>query len=467
MFYTRAMDRSGPTTEELKVLLLAVGGASPAADDAERIDRLRLFEELKAACEAAQAAEAVAFDRSQRAVQAVAGVPSARQGRGVASQVGLALRVSPFRAQRWLGWAKIVTSELPATYAELAAGRVSAWKTMLVARETAVLSREDRAAVDTELAPKLAGWGDRRVEGAARQTAYRLDPHAAVERARVAESERHVSIRPVPDTMVRLSAVLPVARGVACYAALAKAADTTVAAGDTRGRGQIMADTLVERVTGQASADAVPVEVELVMSDETLLGGPEPALIPGYGPVPAGVARDLALGRDGQADADNFAHANRNAGAEAAPRWLRRLFRHPATGQLAAMETPRREFTADQRRYLRLRDQTCRTPYCDAPVRHADHVIAHIDGGPTAVTNGQGNCEACNHAKQARGWTARTEPDDTVITRTPTGHQYRSELPDPPRAATPRPRSPVEQRAPARSPVEHHLRGLVDLYWAA
>ena len=180
----------------------------------ERIDRLRLFEEFKAAVEAAQAREAVAFDRSQRAAQAVAGEPSARQGRGVASQVALALRVSPWRAQRWLGWAKILTAELPATYAELSAGRVSAWKTMLVARETAVLSREDRAAVDPELAPKLAGWGDRRVEGEARKAAYRLDPHAAVERARVAESERHVSIRPVPDTMVRLSAVLPVAQGV-------------------------------------------------------------------------------------------------------------------------------------------------------------------------------------------------------------------------------------------------------------
>ena len=118
-----------------------MGGVSPARDDAERIDRVRLFEEMKAACEAAQAGEAVAFDRSRRAEQAVAGEPSARQGRGVASELGLALRVSPWRAQRWLGWAKILTSELPATYAELAAGRVSAWKTMLLARETAVLSR--------------------------------------------------------------------------------------------------------------------------------------------------------------------------------------------------------------------------------------------------------------------------------------------------------------------------------------
>ncbi len=437
------MHATAPTTEELQVLLRSLSGASPAVDDAERIDRLRLFEELKAAVEAAQAREAVAFDRSQRAAQAVAGEPAARQGRGVASQVGLALRVSPWRAQRWLGWAKILTSELPATYAELSAGRVSAWKTMLVARETAVLSREDRAAVDAELAPKLAGWGDRRVEGETRKAAYRLDPHAAVERARVAESERHVSIRPVPDTMVRLSAVLPVAQGVACYAALCHAADTTVADGDARGRGQIMADSLVERLTGQANAPDVPVEIELVMSDQTLLGGPEPALIPGYGPVPAGLARDFAL-----AAGDN----------DAAPRWLRRLFRHPETGELAAMETRRREFTVNQRRFLRLRDQSCRTPYCDAPIRHGDHIRPHAEGGPTSVHNGQGDCEHCNHAKQAPGWQATPAPDGSITTRTPTGHHYRSELPDPPRARPQRARSPVELSA---------RRLLVDLRWAA
>ena len=42
--------------------------------------------------------------------------------------------------------------------------------------------------------------------------------------------------------------------------------------GDPRGRGQIMADTLVERVTGQASADAVPLLVNLVVSDGVLFG---------------------------------------------------------------------------------------------------------------------------------------------------------------------------------------------------
>ena len=48
--------------------------------------------------------------------------------------------------------------------------------------------------------------------------------------------------------MTYVTALLPVAQGVGVYAALKRAADTTF---DDRSRGQVMADTLVERVTGR------------------------------------------------------------------------------------------------------------------------------------------------------------------------------------------------------------------------
>jgi hypothetical protein len=81
---------------------------------------------------------------------------------------------------------------------------------------------------------------------------------------------------------------------VAVYAALTSHADRLRAAGDPRRRGQIMADTLVERVTGQALACEVPVRVNLTVSDRVLFGAAdEPAQVEGYGPIPAGVARTL------------------------------------------------------------------------------------------------------------------------------------------------------------------------------
>ena len=126
-----------------------------------------------------------------------------------------------------------------------------------------------------------------------------------------------------------------------------------------------MADLLVQRVTGQTSADATPVEVQLVMTDATLLrGDDEPGQLLGGGPVPAPLAR--AMVRD-----------------PAAATWLRRLYTRPAGGALVAMESRRRCFPEGLRQVLVARDQVCRTPWCGAPVRHADHVVARsADGHP-------------------------------------------------------------------------------------
>ncbi len=112
-----------------------------------------------------------------------------------------------------------------------------------------------------------------------------------MERAAKAENDRTVTIRPAPDTMTYLTALLPVAQGVSVYAALRREADTR---GDGRPRGQVMADTLVERVTGRRATVPTPVAVNLVLSDETLLGGADaPGEISGYGPIPAAVARRM------------------------------------------------------------------------------------------------------------------------------------------------------------------------------
>lgn len=90
-----------------------------AVDDAERIDQIRILEEIKSAAAAAQARVTAAFDASQRAAQAAAGTPARRQGAGVAAQVALARRDSPARGARHLGLAKVLVAEMPHTLAAL------------------------------------------------------------------------------------------------------------------------------------------------------------------------------------------------------------------------------------------------------------------------------------------------------------------------------------------------------------
>jgi len=437
------MIREALSTEALRSFVTGLATLDRQVGDAERVDQIRLLEELKSAAAAAQAKVAADFDASQRAEQVAADVRAKDVGKGIAAQVALAKRESPARAQRFLGWSKILVRELPATFAELQAGRITEWRAQIVARETAWLAPEHRCQVDEELAPRLEEWGDRRIEAETKKAAYRLDPRGFLARIAKAEGDRRVTLRPAPDCMSSLNSLLPVAQGVSVLAALQRQADSLHSEGDGRSRGQIMADTLVERVTGQATAEAAPAQVNLVMTDQTFFNtGPdsgEPAHLIGYGTIPAELARRLVAVADEQAEV-----------------WVRRLYADP-TGRLAAMESSSRCFEGNLGDFLVIRDQVCRTPWCDAPVRHGDHVVPVGAGGPTTEANGQGLCQACNQAKEAAGW--RSDPGgegagEVVEVSTPTGHRYRGLPPDPPGTREGQPMSPAE-------------RHLVDLIWAA
>jgi len=521
-------------------------GSDPSLNGSSLIDLIRVLEELKSAAAAAQARAAAAFEAAQREAQARAGLPSGQLGRGVGAQIALARRDSPHRGARHLGLGKALVHEMPHTLHALSTGVLSEWRATLLVRETACLKVEDRRRVDALVCGKpetLEGIGDRKLISRIRSLTQAIDPASQVRRQANAAADRYVSCRPAPDTMSYLTGLLPVAQGVAVYAALSRTAESLRATGDERGRGQIMADTLVERVTGQATAAQVPVEVQLVMTDRALFtgaspaasadasrrpggaetsgsgqaidtcqetdmrqdtgsgrkdaagkpgssgsasgnggdlwtggdgswpGGPrrradEPAYFPGYGIVPGQWARDLiAAALQGPSgprkpssyqghgpgrvsdkvpdqDTDTLSthpmpggsHARGSSGMLDLPLvTLRRLYLEPTTGELVAMDSKARHFPPGLARLIRARDQTCRTPWCDAPIRHIDHIQPHAAGGPTSYTNGQGLCEACNHAKEAPGWRADASPAlgkrHTVRTVTPTGHTYNSTAP--------------------------------------
>ena len=256
--------------------------------------------------------------------------------------------------------------------------------------------------------------------------------------------------------MTYLSALLSVAHGVAVYAALHQHATNAKATGDARSHAQLMADELVHRVTDPTSAAAtatakaaaastayppphrptnntagpkavnenpaavppgVNLDIQLVMTDRTLFDGDnEPAILIGHGPIPAPLARHLIRTATPQLKA-----------------WIRRLYTDPSTGQLINGDAKRRDFSYAARQFLLARDHTCRTPWCDAPIRHSDHVTGHAKGGPTRIINARGACEACNYTKEAPGWAATTEPDGVTITlTTPTGHTVSNQPPAPP-----------------------------------
>ncbi|WP_092012229.1 HNH endonuclease [Brevibacterium siliguriense] len=417
----------------------------PAKTEAEAIDRITALEELTSACAAAQARETLTFDMLRRNREAEDGVASKKQGRGLGAEVALARKVSRSRGDALLKFSRTLLVELPKTYAAMKGGDISEEKARVVAKESDWLPQEKKLELDERMAERLPEVGVKRLGNEVRALAQKLDQRAAVDHLERCVEERSVSVRPAPGNMAYLTALLPMSQAVAAFANLKKSAQTVIATGEADGRSQsqIAADLLVERLTGQESAQAVPTEVHLIMQDSSLFGpGEESAWFPGVGPIPAKAARDIV--------AEN----------EAAT-FIRRLYTRPEDGQLVRMDSRRREFSGLLRRMVVFRDDVCRSPWCEAPIKHADHAEGVAAGGETDWDNSSGLCAACNYLKELGGWRHKATADALEVV-TPTGHHYKTRtkslgLPDPKRASAPRRASDQEEHCGReRDPGRQH-----------
>ena len=349
----------------------------PACGESALVERIAELERVKSAAAAGQARAAAALDAARRAAEAAAGVPAARRGRGVASEIALARRDSPARGNRHLGFAKALVHEMPHTLAALEAGVLTEWRATLIVRESACLDVEDRRTLDAELCADpagLDGMGDARVAAAAKTIAYRLDPHAVVDRAAKAETERTVTIRPAPDTMTYLTALLPVAQGVSVYAALRREADicdrralTWPGHGRHAGRA---GHRPTARRRRRRSRSTWWCRTKRCWADANT-----PADICGYGPDPGGRRPRIGLRRRHRCTvAGHAAPALRSPG-------LRGAGGNGVTGPAVSPRVGRLH---------RATGSACRTPYCDAPIRHRDHARPWARGGTTSAGNGLG-----------------------------------------------------------------------------
>ncbi|MFC6705202.1 DUF222 domain-containing protein [Flexivirga alba] len=345
------------------------------------LEAVRALAELQNAISARQAHLVVAAHEHQQARDIPRGITARDTTREVGSQIGFARRCPGRRGTAFLNLAHTLVDDMPHTLAALAAGVITEWDATRIVREVAGLSRADRARVDAAIADQLGAVATGRLVTAARTEACRVDPDTIRARRVKAETERRVSLRPAPDAMAYLTAFLPVKDALACKAALDQAA-TDAAKSSDKPRGQVMADTLVERVTGRRPATGgTDLTVNLLMPLDSLTGN-TPAYVPGYGPVPADLVREWFT-----------------TGDPTGP-LIRRLFTHPGTGDIIGMESRARRYPGLLAMLILLRDQVCRTPWCGAPIRHTDHITRHTDGGPTSERNGQGLCARCNYVEE-------------------------------------------------------------------
>lgn len=412
------------STGDLRALGVLIADLPAGATPEEIVDQLDALERLKCAAAAAQATATVALSRRRHAAASAAADTAGRRlnararsgvDLGLGAEVAMARHESPHAGRRHVRLAHGLT-QMPQTRALLAAGDLSERRAEIMVAETEDLTADDRRLVDDAARDLFLGLGDQDLTEKVRELVLAIDDRPMIERHRKALANRHVRTRTVGNGMSRISAMVPSERVKGMLDSLEAEATALKqrTPSDERTQAQRVVDILVARLSGTPEGEPMPVATKLVLSVTSLLGDDDtPGRLDGAGAIPARVARDLIR--------RSLNHASAT---------IQRLFAHPVSGALIAAERTQRGFPAELADLIRTRDaDRCRTPWCNAQVRHIDHPTPVSAGGITSLTNGQGLCAACNYAKEQPGWSHRPRDGHVVELVTPTGHCYTSREP--------------------------------------
>lgn len=382
--------------------------------------------------------------------------------RATAKDLTLLTRCSPHRAGRTLASAQRLVDTLPRMMDALRTGQVASDAAYAVADAAAVLDPDLARAVDGVLGERLAdfdGAGTRRWKDAVATIAGELDPEGEALRHRRARAQRHVTMTPGRHGMATLSAKITAIDARRIHKRLSLEAERRRAAGGRDGHGAVMADAFTELLLGRGDGTAEPVvlDVGVIITDRALFrpDAGDVAHLEGYGAVPAEAVREqlrAATTAPHHPEDDPFGEDG-----DAVRATLRRLYTHPTTGELVAMDSTARTFPPAMRRFLTWRDTTCRGPFCNAAVRHGDHIVPVAQGGATSLDNGEGLCAHCNTKETSTRSVQRVRGPDAPGHRVRwTGHSgtSRTTTPTPLIGRVTPPRRPPEPEPPAPPPPD-------------
>lgn len=335
----------------------------------------------------------------------------------VGEEVALGACLSSAEGGRQVAFAVRVVRRLPGAVKALYDGAIDLARLVALDRLTAQLADE---LVDAVAAPVLAKGGRPSLaafEQAVRRRILRVDPHGSQQRREKAEEGRRVEMRAEPDGMARLALLFPAEQLWVVWARISHLA-RGMRAGDGRSFDQRRADVAYGLLMG-ADLGRVPVEMQVIVPVETLLGLAEnPGEIPGLGPIPADVVRQMS--------------------EEPLCTWRQILTRRDS-GELVDV-SDRRFPSAALARKVRARNTTCTLPGCDQPAVSADidHSVSWGDGGKTREGNLAPVCRRhhrmmgrrkrrpspMNESRRPAGWQMQQGAPGHITWTTPTGAQH-------------------------------------------
>ena len=364
---------------------------------------------------AAEAMAAPAVSPQERTAQEMA----------VRAEVACALTVGEGTAGALLAESAALTTALPRTLAALQAGALSWQHARVMCDETSGLEPGAAAAMEAHFLDPDAPQAARgcpagelvpsRFRAKARSWRERHHPVSIEARHRRNARDRRLEFAPDRDGMAWLSSYLPADAAAGIWSRATDAARALQGPDEGRTLTQLRADVAADwLLRGVAEGTPSPTaQVLVTVPVLSLLGtGAEPAVLDGYGPIPASMARRLV-----------------GDGAES----FLRVLTDPRSG--APLEIGRTSYRVPKamRQWLRLRDGRCPFPGCNnhSLDNEADHLLAWSDGGGTGISNLGQPCRKHHRLKHTTRWkpveATRDKPPGWI---SPSGRYYTSEHQD-------------------------------------
>lgn len=404
-----------------------------------------------------------------------------------ADEIRAALVLTRRAAEAQFSLAHDVLTRLPAAHSAMEAGMLDEPRARVFSEWTAELSPEQARAVCAALLPRAQRLTTGQLTEQIKKMAIAIDPEWAQRRYEQAVAERKVVGYRNPDGSANLSGLnLPLERVAAACGHIDALARSAKHAGDSRRIDHIRADlflgmtdgtyaglddaTILEHLRttsrshdprddepghgdacdggaddarvaaeGECAATGAPsphpgpsgAGMELRAQLTTLIGQDErPGELAGWGPIHAGLARDLAglmsrgqwrfviTDHDGHLLHAGFTRARptgsarRSAGSreivelQIPATILRELASDPDAQRDPNGDPTRRSPGSVLRRYLQIRDRYCLMIGCRAPARStdADHTLDYARGGTTTDRNLGHGCRHDHRLKHEGGW---------------------------------------------------------------
>ncbi|WEO79051.1 DUF222 domain-containing protein [Cryobacterium sp. SO2] len=374
--------------------------------------------------------------------------------RTIVSETACLLRVAERTVERMLDQSLWLMCA-PATFEALSAGEISHRHALALVDQMRTLPDEDQAAFEEAVLPAAKTMPLGRFTDKARRLRERQHPESIVTRTTNAFAERRTYWEAAPDGMGWLHWYGTAHDTTAAYDRIDSmavnlkkagepASSSTAPAADAdeeqkkRSRDQLRADLtralLLDGITPDGLGAGIRGTVMVTVSVFTLLGlDEEPASLEGYGPISPEAAREIA------------AHA---------PTFTR-LLTHPETGVVLSLGTTQYKNTKAMKKWLRIRDETCRFPGCSRPAVRSDvdHTQGWADGGGTDSDNLAHLCEPHHRLKHLSQWRVTQEPGGILLWTSPGNRSYRTDPANP--MGPPRPLPPATGPKTRKRPADN------------